>query len=144
MNQDKGKIKILILLHVLLAGYSLSSVFIKLSGKYDFLSVGFILCYGVALFCLFIYAILWQQIIKKLPLTLAFANKAITLVWGIVYGTLFFKEKINAGKLVGAAIVMAGVIMYVIADAESESGTVVSTDAEAECTNTVDMEDNDE
>ena len=135
LRMEKGKYKILILLHLLLAGYSLSTVFIKMSGNYDFLTFGFIVCYGLALLCMFLYAIFWQQIIKKLPLTLAFANKAVTLVWGIVYGALFFSEKINIGKLVGAAIVMAGVIMYVLAESEDSGVIETSSVSYALCEN---------
>ena len=32
------------------------------------------------------YAFGWQQVIKHLPLTTAYANKAVTVVWGILLG----------------------------------------------------------
>lgn len=65
---------------------------------------------------LFIYAIGWQQIIKVLPLTTAYANKAITVVWGIVWGCVFFSEQITPGKLLGALLVVIGVVIYSVAD----------------------------
>lgn len=58
------------------------------------------------------YAIGWQQIIKRLPLTTAFANKAVTIVWGMIWGLLFFNEKITTGKVIGALLVMVGIILY--------------------------------
>ena len=69
-------------------------------------------CYGGVLLSLGIYAIGWQQIIKRIPLTTAFANKAVTVVWGIVWGALFFHEQITIGKAVGALLVVFGVILY--------------------------------
>ena len=42
-----------------------------------------------------IYAIGWQQVIKRMPLTTAYANKAVTLVWGLVWGLLLFHEQLN-------------------------------------------------
>ena len=62
---------------------------------------------------MFVYAIGWQQVIKRLPLITAYANRAVTIVWGIIWGLLIFNEKLNAGKVIGALIVIAGVILYV-------------------------------
>lgn len=115
-----NKIKWIILLHVLLAVYSMSGILSKAAAQVPFLSLRFCLCYGGIIGLLGIYAIGWQQIIKRMPLTTAFANKAVTVVWGLVWGLLFFKEAITPGKLLGAAIVIAGVILYVSADREEE------------------------
>ena len=59
---------------------------------------------------------MWQQILKKLPLITAYANKAIIIIWGLVFGMLFFKETITVQKIIGAVIIMAGVVMVVKAD----------------------------
>lgn len=61
----------------------------------------------------------WQQIIKRLPLTTAFANKAVTVVWGIIWGALFFKEPVTIGKIAGAVLVILGVVLYAYADKEA-------------------------
>ena len=66
------------------------------------------------------YAVGWQQIIKRLPLTTAFANKAVTVVWGMVWGLLFFHESITIGKVIGAVLVIIGVVVYSYADREDE------------------------
>ena len=55
-----------------------------------------------------------------MPLTVAFANKAVTVVWGIVWGFVFFKEPITTGKVVGAVLVIVGIVMYALADKEAE------------------------
>lgn len=113
--------KTLFMLHLLLMVYSMSGIFGKLAAGAPFLSLRFCLFYGAIIALLGIYAIGWQQIIKRLPLTTAFANKAVTVVWGIVWGALFFHEKITPGKLLGAAIVIAGVVLYVLSDKQEES-----------------------
>lgn len=83
------------------------------------MSLQFCLCYTGVLAILGIYAIGWQQIIKRMPLTTAFANKAVTVVWGIIWGFLFFHEEITLGKLLGAALVISGIVLYVTADKEN-------------------------
>lgn len=117
----KDKIKTLIGLHILLFGFSMSEVFSKLASGEEFLSLKFCFYYACIIGIFGIYAICWQQVIKRLPLTVAYANKAITIVWGIVFGMLFFKERLNAGKIIGAVIVIIGVIAYVMADGEEEN-----------------------
>ena len=106
------KLGIYLVLHVMLAIYSLSSVFSKLAAGYGFMSLGFILCYGAMIACMGLYALGWQQVIKRMPLTVAYANKAVTLIWGLIWGLLLFHEQITSGKLIGAAIVLAGVVLF--------------------------------
>ena len=115
---NKSKIKTLFLLHLMLMVYSMSGICSKMASKQEFLSIGFCFYYAIIIILLGFYAIGWQQIIKRLPLTTAFANKAVTVVWGIIWGTVFFHESITIGKIIGAALVITGVVIYAKADGE--------------------------
>lgn len=106
------KVKNLILLHLILFLYSCCGIFSKLAGTQDFLSLQFFMYYGIVLLILFIYAIMWQKIIKLLPLTTAFANKAVTVIWGIIFGITFFGEKLTLGKVIGAIMIILGIAFY--------------------------------
>lgn len=112
------KIKTIVFLHILLAVYACSGVLSKIAASKPFLSLQFCLCYGGIFLLLGIYAIGWQQIIKRMSLTAAFANKAVTVAWGLVYGVLFFREAVTPGKLIGIAMVILGVILFAFADEE--------------------------
>ena len=114
------KVKAVLLLHGLLVFYSLCSICAKLAAGQEFMSLGFILFYGGMIGVLGVYAIGWQQVIKRLPLTFAYANRAVTVVWGIVWGVLFFGESITVLKLVGAALVLVGVALYATSDTQEE------------------------
>lgn len=111
-----NKLKYYIALHVELLLFSLGGVCTKLAGQHKFFSFWFIFFYGFVILNLGVYAIVWQQIIKKLPLNTAYSNKAITIVWGILWGFVFFQEQIKWNMLLGAAIVILGVIVVVRAD----------------------------
>ena len=111
---------VLIVLHLLLLVYSLCGFFSKNASRQPFMSFEFCAFYAGMLIILVIYAIGWQQILKRLPLTLAFANKAITIVWGIVWGAVFFQEAITLPMVIGGALVMAGVVLFSIADGEEK------------------------
>ena len=117
---NKSKIKVLFLLHLMLMVYSMSGICSKMASKEEFLSPMFCFYYAIIIILLGFYAVGWQQIIKRLPLTTAFANKAVTIVWGIVWGMLFFKEKVSLGKIIGAVLVIAGVVIFAKADEERE------------------------
>lgn len=99
-------------LHLLLMVYSMSGIFSKKAATCTFLSVPFCLYYGMVILLLAFYAIFWQQIIKYMPLTTAFANKAITVVWGCVWGVLFFDETMNVGKLIGIVLIALGIVVF--------------------------------
>lgn len=98
--------------------YSLGSVCSKLASQNDFLSFRFCVYYGLVLLDMMVYAILWQQILKKLPLTVAFANKAVTIIWGIIWGMLMFNEPVNIKKVIGGIIIIAGIVLVVKDDNE--------------------------
>lgn len=115
----KTGLKTIILLHLMLMIYSLSGVCSKLAAGEAFLSVRFCLFYGAVILLLGVYAIAWQQVIKRMPLTTAFANKAVTTMWGLVWGLLFFHERITLGKVLGAALVIFGVVLFSTAEQEA-------------------------
>lgn len=111
----KKKINSVILLNIIMLIYSLSSVFSKKAAENDFLSKGFMIFYVLVLFSLGVYAIGWQQVIKYIPLTTAYSNKAVTVVWGMVWGYVLFHERISSGKVIGAFLIIAGIIIYALA-----------------------------
>lgn len=117
MKHDR--IKTIVFLHILLAVYSTSGIFSKLAAAEQLLSFRFCLYYGCLIALLGIYAIGWQQIIKRLPLTTAFANKAVTVIWSMIWGAMLFREKITVGKMIGALLVVVGVVVFAMDEEEA-------------------------
>lgn len=120
MNENKKKKKIsigvLILLQASLLFSSLSGVCSKMAALSKTMSISFIFWYGMVLFIMFGYAVIWQQILKRMPLTVAYANKPIGLIWGMVWGALIFKERITWNMILGAGIIFVGICLVVTAD----------------------------
>jgi len=112
----KANIKLYAALHLFLMLYSTGGIFSKLAGRQELFSLPFFLLYGAEIMVLFFYAVGWQQFIKRMPLSVAYANKAVTVVWGCVWGVLVFRERLTPGKIVGGLLVLAGVVLYAIAD----------------------------
>ena len=120
LKQNRESVKWLFILHIMLMLYSLGSVCSKKASNEIFLSPMFCIFYGVTLSLIFLYAIGWQQVIKRLDLTIAYANKAVTVIWGMIWGYLFFDEKMSINKLVGSLLVIAGIIIYAKSDKKEE------------------------
>lgn len=111
MKEKNAKLLNIIMLQFSVMVYSLSTVAGNMASKYEFLSLGYILFFGLEFLILGVYAILWQQIIKRFQLSIAYANKAMTLLWSMVWNLLIFSQGITPKKVVGVLIVMAGVVV---------------------------------
>ena len=116
----KSEFKYMIILHILLGVYSLTGVASKYAAGEEFLSPRFVMFYGLSLTGLFIYAFVWQQIIRHMPLITAYANKGVTVIWGILWGYFIFSEEITMRKITGAIIIIGGIVLIVTADKDQE------------------------
>lgn len=116
MRRIIEKITWFLLLHCLLLVYSFSDIASKLASGKEFLSIEFIFLYGLVIVLLGVYAIFWQQILKKIPLITAYANKSVTIIWGMIFGTHIFNEQIQWNQILGAAIIIVGVYFVVLED----------------------------
>lgn len=116
----KITIKDILMLQGIIILYSISSVVANLASKQETMSMGFLLFYGLEVAILGIYAILWQQAIKKFELSIAYANRAMVVLWSMVWAVLFFGNQITAGNMVGLALIIVGTI---IINREEKGGT---------------------
>lgn len=110
-NKKIKFIKNILILQAIILIYTLSTVAAKFASGEEFLSFNFILFYGIEIFILGVYAILWQQIIKKFEISIAYANRAMALLWSIVWALVFFNEKITIYNVIGVIIVIIGTII---------------------------------
>lgn len=115
------RFKAILLLHFIILLYACVSICLKLASAREFLSLPWCGLYALVIFILGVYALLWQQVLKTLPLNFAYANKAVTVAWGMIFGILFFKETVEIKHIIGAAIVLLGVVVMVTAGAKKPS-----------------------
>lgn len=115
-NLHMNRVLLYLGLHLSILMFSSTGIFTKMASARPFLSIEFIMLYGIAIFIMFIYAILWQQFLKYIPLTTAYANKSVSTVWTMLLGYLVFKETISVSMMIGAGIIIVGVYVVVTAD----------------------------
>ena len=58
-----------------------------------------------------VYAIFWQRVLKRVDLSVAYANKGIGILWTLVWSTLIFKESITLLNVVGIIVICVGVMV---------------------------------
>ena len=115
-SEKRGfNLKVLLMLHGILLILSFSGVMSKMASQQNPFSIMFFAFYGMMLLILAVYALAWQQVIKRLTLSFAYANRAITVVWGIVWGALWFDETITPLMVVGALVIIVGIVLYATA-----------------------------
>ena len=113
MKDQKRKLQIkdILMLQIVFFIYSINSVVAKFASAQEPFSLNFILLYGLELCVLGVYALLWQQLIKRMELSVAYSNKAVVLLWAMVFGALLFKEQITLTKVAGILLVIVGIVV---------------------------------
>ncbi|MDD3220916.1 MAG: transporter [Clostridia bacterium] len=111
MTEKSSKLKAVLLLQAVIVIYSLSTVVAKFASGYEFLSLPFIGFYGLEILFLGIYALLWQQMIKRFELSVAYVNRATTLLWAMVWAALIFKEVVTIKNVLGVVIILIGIVV---------------------------------
>lgn len=109
--KTKIKMKDILFLQLVFLIYSVNSIVAKFASSQETFGMAFICLYGLEVLILGIYAVLWQQVIKRFELSVAYANKGVTLIWAMVWGTLIFREQITIPKICGILLVIAGIVI---------------------------------
>ena len=110
-QKRKFQIKDILMLQIVFFIYSINSVVAKFASAQEPFSLNFILLYGLELCVLGVYALLWQQLIKRMELSVAYSNKAVVLLWAMVFGALLFKEQITLTNVAGILLVIVGIVV---------------------------------
>ncbi|MBR5337272.1 MAG: EamA family transporter [Lachnospiraceae bacterium] len=91
--------------------FTMGGVCSKLAGGSEFLSPRFILFYGGQILVLAVYALIWQQIIKRVDLSVAYVNRATAILWSMLWAAIIFGEAITWKNIIGVLLVVAGTII---------------------------------
>ena len=110
-----GKLKNYIQLHLNIMHFSFTGIFSKAAsvrfnqyGLLDWLL--WVFAFLMLLNC-FVYALAWQRVIKKFPLSTAYANRSVYIIWSQLWAVLIFKEHLSIGNILGMLIVFIGVMV---------------------------------
>jgi multidrug transporter EmrE-like cation transporter len=90
---------------------SLTGVIAKLASGYKLLSLHLLYLYILEIVVFGIYALIWQQVIKKSEISVAYANKGTMIIWTFLWARFFFNETITLANIVGSLIIITGIVV---------------------------------
>ena len=92
--------------------FSTSSVFMKFASMQESLFKS-IIFYGLAMLTLGVFALLWQKLLKKFDLSKVYIFKSTTIIWGMIFGFLIFRETITINMIIGSIITIIGIAIII-------------------------------
>lgn len=57
------------------------------------------------------YAFLWQKLLKKVDLSIAYVNKGMLLFWSMIWSVVIFREEITILNIIGTIIIFVGIMV---------------------------------
>lgn len=110
MNRSK-RVKDTVLLQGVIVIYTVSGVMSKEASAGGGGLSRFLFFFGMEFVLLGVYAILWQQMLKRFELSVAYANRSMAVVWSMVWAVLFFHDTITMKNVAGVLLVVAGIVI---------------------------------
>ena len=92
--------------------YACVSLFTKYASQQDFMSRNYMFGLIGAIGVMGLYAVLWQQILKRIELSLAYMFKGTSLIFVMLLAYILFGEQITWNNIVGAIIIICGIVLY--------------------------------
>lgn len=92
--------------------YALTGFFTKSASFHGFLSVKYIAYTVGAVAVLGIYAILWQQIIKRIPISDAYMFRGTSIIFTMLIAAICFGETIGVKNIIGSVIIICGIALF--------------------------------
>ena len=71
----------------------------------------YLLWFGGAVGIIGLYAILWQQVLRRIELSTAYMFKGTTLIFTMLIAALLFGETITIPNIVGSLIIVSGITL---------------------------------
>jgi len=92
--------------------YACTSIFTKMASRQEMLSWPYLFWIAGAVGMMGIYALLWQQVIVRMPISTAYMFKGMSLIFVLLFSALLFGEAITLNNVIGAMVIIAGIILF--------------------------------
>lgn len=92
--------------------YACTSIFTKMASRQEALTWQWMLCVAGAVGVMGVYAILWQQVIARMPLSTAYMFKGTSLIFVLLISALLFGEAVTLNNVIGSAIIIFGIVLF--------------------------------
>ena len=110
-NQIKNQLKNIILLQGVVVVYTFSGIMSKKASENGDNLIKFLFFFAMEFVILALYAVLWQQMIKRFELSVAYANRSMAILWSMLWAVVFFGDHITWKNILGILLVLLGTII---------------------------------
>ena len=92
--------------------YACTSICTKMASRQEMLSWPYLFWIAGAFGVMGVYALLWQQVIARMPISTAYMFKGTSLIFVLLFSALLFGEAITLNNVIGAVIIIIGIILF--------------------------------
>ena len=92
--------------------YACTSICTKMASRQVMLSWPYLFWIAGAVGVMGVYALLWQQVIARMPISTAYMFKGTSLIFVLLFSVLLFGEAITLNNVIGAVIIIIGIILF--------------------------------
>ena len=109
-KMKKNSLKKIFILQLTVIIYTFSGVMAKLASASDSWKT-MLLFLGMDFFFLAVYALCWQQMLKRFSLSVAYANRAVALLWSALWARVLFGDFVSIKQIIGIIVVILGIVI---------------------------------
>ncbi len=91
--------------------YACVGICTKMASLQQMFSWRYLLWFGGAVAVIGLYAVLWQQILRRVELSTAYMFKGSTLIFTMLIAALLFGESITLPNILGSIIIITGITL---------------------------------
>ena len=92
--------------------YACTSICTKMASQHEMVSWPYLFWIAGAIGVMGVYALLWQQILARMPISTAYMFKGTSLIFVLLFSVLLFGEAITLNNVIGAVIIIVGIILF--------------------------------
>lgn len=111
MDRQPGKVLTLCTLIGINLLYACVGVCTKMAALQTPMSWAYMLWFVGAVAIIAIYALLWQQVLRRIELSTAYLFKGTTLIFTMLFAALLFGEAITLPNILGSVLIIIGITL---------------------------------
>jgi drug/metabolite transporter (DMT)-like permease len=111
MDRQSGKILTLCTLIGINMLYACVGICTKMAAMHEPMSWPYLLWFMGAVAIIGLYAVLWQQVLRRVELSTAYLFKGTTLIFTMLIAALLFGETITVPNIIGSVIIITGITL---------------------------------
>lgn len=92
--------------------YACTSICTMMASRQEMSSWPFLFWIAGAVGVMGVYALMWQQIITRMPISTAYMFKGTSLIFVLLISSLLFGEAMTTNNFIGSAVIITGIVLY--------------------------------